>query len=206
MTRTLDARARLLLLVFLLVLAGGVLGVIAVQRLHGSGSSSDSSAPAPTHVTHAPSRAVKPAAGAHGATAAKPHVAPAKHPAATKTPAARPKPKTPAVPGASGRNQLPVGIRRALASDQVIVVALYDPKAKIDGTALAEARAGAKLAGSSFVPIDVRRNGVDSLNAKYGAVHDPAVLVLRPPGSLVVRIDGFADRDTVAQAATDAAS
>jgi hypothetical protein len=31
------------------------------------------------------------------------------------------------------------------------------------------------------------------------------VLVLRPPDSLVVRIDGFADRDTVAQAAVNAA-
>ena len=35
---------------------------------------------------------------------------------------------------------------------------------------------------------------------------DPAVLVLRPPGTLVFRIDGFADRDTVAQAATNAAT
>ena len=32
------------------------------------------------------------------------------------------------------------------------------------------------------------------------------MLVLRPPDSLFVRIDGFADRDTVAQAADNAAS
>jgi hypothetical protein len=88
----------------------------------------------------------------------------------------------------------------------VVVVGLYDPKAKIDGTAISEARAGAEIAGSSFVPIDVRTNGVDSLNARYGVIQDPAVLVLRPPGSLVVRIEGFADRDTVAQAAVNAAS
>ena len=56
------------------------------------------------------------------------------------------------------------------------------------------------------MPIDVRGRGIDSLNAKYGAVQDPAVLVLRPPESLVVRIDGFADRDTVAQAAANASS
>ena len=30
------------------------------------------------------------------------------------------------------------------------------------------------------------------------------MLVLRPPGNLIVRIDGFADRDTVAQAAANA--
>ena len=88
----------------------------------------------------------------------------------------------------------------------MVVVALYDPRAKIDGTALAEAREGAKLAGSSFVPVDVRTHGVDSLNASYGVVQDPAVLVLRPPDKLVVRIDGFADRDTVAQAALNAAA
>jgi hypothetical protein len=52
----------------------------------------------------------------------------------------------------------------------------------------------------------VRTHGVDSLNASYGAVQDPAVLVLRPPNKLVVRIDGFADRDTVAQAAVNAAN
>ena len=89
----------------------------------------------------------------------------------------------------------------------MVVVALYDPRAKIDGTAMREARAGAEKAGSSFVPVDVRDNGdVDSLNSKYGVLQDPAVLVLRPPGSVVVRIDGFADRETVAQAALDAAS
>ena len=196
-TRTLDARTRLLLLVLLLVIAAGVAGFMAVTRLHGSSDSEP--APAPARVKHEPSHAAAtPAAKPHAASSAKPHAAPTKHRAVAK---AAPKPKPAASP-----NQLPVAIRRALAADQVVVVALYDPRAKIDGTALAEARAGAKLAGSSFVPIDVRRHGVDSLNAKYGAVHDPAVLVLRPPESLFVRIDGFADRDTVAQAAVNAAS
>jgi hypothetical protein len=188
-TRTLDARARLLLLVLLLVLAAGVAGFMAVTRLHGSSDSE----PAAVPVTHTP--AAKPHAAA---SSARPHAAPTKRTVA-KAPVAKPKP-------AASPNQLPAAIRRALAADQVVVVGLYDPRAKIDGTALAEARAGAKLAGSSFVPIDVRGRGVDSLNAKYGAVHDPAVLVLRPPDSLVVRIDGFADRDTVAQAADNAAS
>jgi hypothetical protein len=199
-TLTLDYRARLLLLVLLLVIAGGVAGVMVVQGLKGS--SDDSATPAP--VTHpAAPAATKPAAAPHAAVTKKPHAAPAKH-RAVQTPA-KPKPKHPAAVAAAS-DQLPVAIRRALAADQVVVVALYDPRAKIDGTALAEARAGAHLAGSAFVPVDVRRHGVDSLNAKYGAVQDPAVLVLRPPDSLVVRIDGFADRDTVAQAAVNAAS
>jgi hypothetical protein len=188
-TRTLDARTRLLLLVLLLVIAAGVAGFMAFTRLHGSSNSEPAPVPAP--VKHGPSHAA-------ATPAAKPHATPTKHRAVAK---AAPKPKPAASP-----NQLPVAIRRALAADQVVVVALYDPRAKIDGTALAEARAGTKLAGSSFVPIDVRGRGIDSLNAKYGAVQDPAVLVLRPPESLVVRIDGFADRDTVAQAAANASS
>ena len=47
---------------------------------------------------------------------------------------------------------------------------------------------------------------VDGLNIRFGVLQDPAILVLRPPGKLVVRIDGFADRDTVAQAAANAAT
>ncbi len=202
MTRTLDARTRLLLLVFLLVLAAGVAGFMAFTRLHGSSDSSSTPAPAPTHAPAQAHAAAKPSAAPHAAK--KPHAVPARHRAVTK-PHAHPKPKAPAATAAAAADRLPAAVRRALAADQVVVVALYDPKAKIDGTALAEARAGAKLAGSSFVPVDVRGHGVDSLNARYGAVQDPAVLVLRPPDSLVVRIDGFADRDTVAQAAVNAA-
>jgi hypothetical protein len=140
-------------------------------------------------------------------------------PAATlKRPAAaRPAAKTPGVktPGARPRlraskaavaNQLPASIRRALAANQVVVVALFDPNAKIDDTAMHEAEAGAQLTGTTFVSIDVTQDAIESLNTRYGVIQDPAVLVLRPPGDLVVRIDGFADRDTVAQAAANAAS
>jgi hypothetical protein len=144
-------------------------------------------------------------------TAATPHPAAATHPqkkaaaaAATRHPtAAAPKPK-PAVAVPAPPNELPLAVRKALAHHRVVVVALYDPNATIDGAALAEAKAGAKLGKGAFVPIDVRRNSVASLNARYGAVHDPAVLVLRRGGALVVRIDGFADKDTVAQAALNA--
>jgi hypothetical protein len=179
-TLTFDSRARMLVLVLVLVLAAGAAGLMVFKRLR---SSSDASTPAPT------TRTVEPR--------------PPKPKVARRAPLTPQKPKpAPVAPS----DQLPAAIRSALAANLVVVVALYDPKAKIDGLAVREARAGAELAGSSFVPIDVRKNGVDSLNARYGAIQDPAVLVLRPPGSLVVRIDGFADRDTVAQAAVNAAS
>lgn len=202
MTLTLDTRARVLLLVLLFVLAASVAGFMAVRALHGSNDDFATEAPASAPV-HASKTQGTNSAVAKPATAA-PHRAAVAHPqkaAAARHPtAARPKPKPAAPP-----NELPIAVRKALAANRVVVVALYDPTAKIDGAALAEAKAGAKLGGVAFVPIDVRRKAVDSLNARYGAVHDPAVLVLRPPGSLVVRIDGFADKDTVAQAALNAA-
>ncbi len=181
---TYDLRARpLLVILFLCVLAAAV-GLFALQRARSADSGSTSGSAAPT----APrAHAARKAAASHRAPAARPK------------PKARPKPAV-VEPG----DKLPVAIRQALAADDVVVVALYDPRAKIDGTAMAEARAGAEKAGSSFVPVDVRGKGVESLNTMYGVLQDPAVLVLRPPGSLVVRIDGFADRDTVAQAALNA--
>ena len=185
MTLTFDPRARMLVLVLVLVLAAAAAGLMVLGRVRSSNDASPKATQTPRKLAPSPSRA----------RPARPSKArPARRPAP-----ARPKP-VPVVPP----NQLPVAIRQALAANRVVVVALYDPNAKIDGTAIREARAGAQLAGSSFVPIDVRKNDVDSLNARYGAIHDPSVLVLRPPGSLVVRIDGFADRDTVAQAAVNA--
>jgi hypothetical protein len=137
-----------------------------------------------------------------------------KPPAATvkPQPAARPAAKAPSARSGGGNSaaasadQLPASIQQALAANQVVVVSLFDPDAKIDDTAMREAAAGALATGATFVSIDVTRDELGSLNARYGVTHDPAVLVLRPPGDLVVRIDGFADRDTVAQAAANATS
>jgi hypothetical protein len=188
----------MLLLVLLFVLAAAVAAYMAMHAMHHSSGESDTVAPVPAakSATH----------GTSSATAK--HRAPVTHPHATAAAAPRhatvpPKAK-PAVPAPA--NDLPGAIRNALAANRVVVVALYDPAAKIDGAALAEAKAGARLGDVAYVPINVRTHAVDSLNARYGAVQDPAVLVLRPPGSLVVRIDGFADKDTVAQAALNAKS
>ena len=156
------------------------------RKQSSSGASPGQTTPA------APAKPVKPA---------KP-VTHAPKPAATPRSAA-PKPSaTPVAPA----NGLPAAIQQALSANHVVVVALYDPRAKVDDTALREASAGAQLAGTTFVPVDVTKGEVDPLNARYGVIQDPAVLVLRPPGDLIVRIDGFADRDTVAQAAANAAS
>ena len=179
---TYDLRARPLVILLFLFVAAAAAALLVLQRQH-TGDSASSTA--------------KPAVTAHRLRS--------KPAPAHRSASARPKPKPKKV--AALPDRLPRAIRLALAADQAVVVAIFYSPAKIDGTAMREARAGAEKAGSSFVPVDVRDNGdVDSLNAKYGVLQDPAVLVLRPPGSLVVRIDGFADRETVAQAALNAAS
>lgn len=128
---------------------------------------------------------------------------PAERPA---TPQQQPESPAPQAPRTPAADQLPASITEALSANRVVVVSLYAPKAKIDSLAMREASAGAALGGAMFVAIDVTTSEVDSLNRRFGVLHDPAVLVLRPPGDLIVRIDGFADRDTVAQAAANAAA
>jgi hypothetical protein len=206
-TLTFGLRTRVLLLVLLLAAAGA--GLMVLNRLQRSDDSS-TLPPSPATAHHA-AAAPKPEATPATKPAAKHVTRPATRPAAKPESPSSPKPATrharPSVaPAPQAGERLPAAIQQALSANRVVVVALYDPRAKIDDTALREATAGARLAGTTFVPVDVTKDEVDSLNARYGVIQDPAVLVLRPPGDLVVRIDGFADRDTVAQAAVNAAS
>jgi hypothetical protein len=179
-------RTRALLIVLVLSFAAAGAGLMVLARAQTSNDASPEPVTPPKktqlHVAPKASQAPRPA---------------------TTTPARRARS---GASDATASGRLPVAIRQALAANHVVVVALYDPKAKIDGTALQEASAGAQLAGTTFVSVNVTTKDVDSLNLRYGVIQDPAVLVLRPPGDLVVRIDGFADRDTVAQAAANAAS
>jgi hypothetical protein len=180
-TLTLSPRTRAIMIIGLLAIAALAAGVLLLGR---SQSSSQAAPPATTAPAPAPKTADTPAKPARPATTRKANDAPGTPPTA----------------------QLPAAIAQALAANRVVVVALFAPKAKTDATAVREASAGAALGGAAFVAVDVTGTDVDSLNHRYGAMHDPAVLVLRPPGDLIVRIDGFADRDTVAQAAANAAS
>jgi hypothetical protein len=98
-------------------------------------------------------------------------------------------------------------VAAALRTHQVVVVSLFDPQARVDQISLAEASAGARAANAGFVPLDVLRQGQGGpLVKQLGVLPDPAVLVYRRPGDLVARFDGFADRDTVAQAVANAAA
>ena len=102
---------------------------------------------------------------------------------------------------------LPPEVAAALRKHELVVVSLYDPQARVDQISLAEASAGAEVAHAGFVPLNVlRQRQTGPLMRQLGVVPDPAVLVYRRPGELVARFDGFADRDTVAQAVVNAAA
>src|SRR5207237_8588607 len=95
---------------------------------------------------------------------------------------------------------------RALGQHGVVVVSLYNPYSQVDGIAFAEARAGAQLAGVGFVPLNVLSQAqVEKLTEQLGLLPDPGLLVYTRPAALVARISGFADKETVAQAAQNAA-
>jgi hypothetical protein len=145
-------------------------------------------------------------------TAAQKHSSHATKPKAT-TPKATPHvsvtPKAPEQPAAvlaAIAAGLPNPIAAALGRKEIVVVALYNPYSEVDGIAFAEARAGARIAGVGFVGLNVlSETQVGKLTQSLGLLPDPGFLVYTRPGTLVARISGFADKETVAQAAQNAA-
>ena len=122
---------------------------------------------------------------------------------AKPAPLAKPKPK-PAAPAVDA-NGLPRVLSTALAGNRVVVVGLHDPDSALDQMALAEARAGAQAAGAGFVAINVFAEGQSRpLLELLGALENPGILVYRKPDVLFTRMSGFADSETVAQAAANA--
>ena len=132
-----------------------------------------------------------------------------RHPAVKHTPVApkpvAPKPMAAPKPTAAPTDGLPGSISAAMVAHRVVVVSLFAPKIDLDDMATREARAGAAAAGAGFVAFDVMNEAQARPLAKLlGVLDDPAVLVYRRPGELVIRLSGFADQQTVAQAARNA--
>ena len=171
---------------------------LAAFTLMGRPSGATEASVAPIKPLH-PVRKVVHVQARPKAVPAKPH---AKPKVAPKVAPRKPAPKPVALlPG------LTPEIAAALREHDVVVVSLFDPQARVDQISLAEASAGAKAADAGFVPLDVLRQGQGGpLVRQLGVLPDPAVLVYRRPGDLVTRFDGFADRDTVAQAVVNAAA
>jgi hypothetical protein len=110
---------------------------------------------------------------------------------------------------------MPSSLALALRSHSVVVVSLYTPDASVDAMATHEARDGAQVAHAGFVAFDVADEKIVSplTSLLTGAptpadrvLDGPATLVFVRPNSLFVRLNGFADRDTIAQAAANAAT
>jgi hypothetical protein len=129
-------------------------------------------------------------------------VKPAVHKPAARKPAVR---KPAARKPAETVNGMPASLAAALTRNRVVVVSLYAPNVELDDVAMREAKAGAAAAGVGFVALNVVDEGQSrALTKMLGILEDPAVLVFRRPGELVVRFSGFADMQTVLQAARNA--
>jgi hypothetical protein len=120
----------------------------------------------------------------------------------------------PAVPTTKPTDGIPASLSAALARHSVVVLSLVSPVAQVDEMAYLEAKAGAAQAGAGFVRISTADNAnVQALSTLVDSsvqpgdrlLDDPAVLIFRRPQQLFVRINGFIDAATVAQAAANAA-
>jgi cytoskeletal protein RodZ len=104
--------------------------------------------------------------------------------------------------------QLPPALQWELAHHKVVVVSLYNPSSDTDAISVAEAHAGAVEAGAGFLLVNVLDNKVagilTGLRPDGSLLPDPGVLVYRAPGDVAIELDGFNDRDAVAQAAKNA--
>jgi hypothetical protein len=178
---------------------GLVVGIAVVALAAGffllSGGQSSSSA-ASTHTVIPLSQRT------HAKKAKAKHAKPAAKPAKPKP---KPKPKPAKPPATAEQDGLPLALTAALARNRIVVVALYAPKVELDDMALQEAKAGAADASAGFVAVNVMSEAESrQLTKQLGVLEDPAVLVFKRPGDLVTRFSGFADKQTIFQAARNA--
>ena len=157
-------------------------------------------------ILDAPARASKAAAKAKAAAAAKKVVVtPAKAKPAAPAKVAKPAAK-PAV-RVIATNGLPNSIMVALRSHNVVVVSLWGSGGKIDAMSRDEAAAGAAAVGAGFVSLNVLERGreAEALTLKLGTMlRAPTVLLFTSGGKLANTLEGFRDRETVAQSALNA--
>jgi len=191
--------------------AVGVLAAVGLGAslfLFGHGGSKTAERAATTHATPVSSTPAPRTQRTHS-TPAKTTAPPVKHAAKThavaRAHAKKAKPAT--FRGNRVYANLPQPLQWQLAHHKVVVVSLYNPSADVDAISVAEAHAGAADAGAGFLLVSVLDNKVAGILTALlpggGLLPDPGVLVYRAPGDLAIRLDGFADRDAVAQAAAN---
>ena len=209
----LSPQVRIFALVAALAAVGGLLFVFTAGR--GSAAEPEVAAPpvaavvakqAKASAVHktAATKAKAPAAKAQ-ATKAQATKAQATKAKGAKAPApakAVPKKVVPKIPPTG----FPVAVDRALARHKVVVVSLVVPGSHVDELAAGEAKAGAKLGGAGYLALNVLNERVaHAVLAKLDGLKEPSLLVLTRTGEVTLALEGFVDRETVAQAAANAA-
>jgi hypothetical protein len=200
------------------VLAAAAMGAFMMTAGRSGTPSSDASLLAPLEAEQQAKAAAAKLTAHNKATAAgKPAAAaPTKSPAkkaAAKTAAPKPAaakpapaPKAKAKPTVQLVKGTPKTIAGQLALHDVVVVLLYNPQAKVDDYSLAEAQLGAKESGAGFLAVDVLdQKQASPFTTAYGVLQDPTTLFFKRPGKLALKLVGYADHDTIAQAAKNAA-
>jgi hypothetical protein len=206
MNTTISPQIRILAVVGLLA----AVGLGASLLVFGHGSSKTAEPAVTTHATPRSSTTTTPARSMPRTHSTPAKAAPAvKH--AAKTHVASPTHAKKTKPAGFRGNRvyatLPRPLQWALAHHKVVVVSLYNPSSDVDAISVAEAHAGAIDAGAGFLLVSVLDNKVAGILTALlpggGLLPDPGVLVYRAPGDIAIRLDGFADRASVAQAATN---
>jgi hypothetical protein len=139
--------------------------------------------------------------GATGAGTNKSKQAPAPAPASAPAPAPTPTP----APSTEPKPESKTTFKHELEANRIVVVVFHTRGSDLDAAAVREARAGAAAAEGGFLAVDVKNErDVADLAAEYEVLGAPTVLVLGHDGALRSRFDGYVDRETVAQAVTNA--
>ena len=123
-------------------------------------------------------------------------------------PATEPAPEEPAAEQGLKSASKPTGmdeIEKALKKNRYVIVLLYIPNGQVDALATTEARLGAEDAGAGFVALDASKERVirDVVQA-YDIRTTPSTLLMTGGPNLANMVEGYADRQTVAQLVEDA--
>jgi hypothetical protein len=99
---------------------------------------------------------------------------------------------------------LPAPLHHALRANREVVAVLTAPGVPGDAGAVQEARAGAAAAHVGFTVLNVTQETLATTLAAWAPnAGDGSVLVVERPGTIAVELDGYADRQMVAQAALE---
>ena len=204
MNLTVSPQIKILALVGLLA----AVGLAASMFVLGGSSKKTVTAAVPTPAVQIPAKTHTTRVHTPAKHTAKKHSA--VHAAAKPAAKAHHKAKSKGFHGNAVYAQLPQALQWQLAHHKVVVVSFYNPSSEVDAISVAEAHAGATDAGAGFLLVSVLDNKVAGILTALlpggGLLPDPGVFVYRAPGNVALRLDGFADRAAVAQAATNAMS